>query len=206
MKKTLTALVLAAAAICGVQHAQAQFRYGVTVGADVTNIKFNQTLFDIDRSVGYHAGVLGELMFPGIGFGIDFGLQYTQRGATLDLGSREVWHSQGYGRERSYLHCIDLPIDLRFKWTRMNGLEDHIAPYVFGGPVFSFLAGHSDIKALEYPFCSLGLQCGIGFELYKHWQVQGAYQWGMTYCMRTKLLDDFSARNSTWSVGVTYMF
>lgn len=206
MRRILVACLVALAIICGSRQAAAQFRYGPTAGVDLTSLTFNQDLLKIDRSVGYQAGITCELMFPGVGFGIDFGLQYTQRGATVNLGEREVWASLGYGRERTYLHYIDLPIDLRFKWNRLNGLEDYIAPYVFGGPVFSFLAAHNKSEVYDYPFGSIGVQAGIGLELYKHWQIQGSYQWGMTYALRTSLLDDFSARNYTWSVRLSYLF
>ena len=206
LKSKLAGAAVAMVALCCGGEAEAQFRYGPSVGVDVTDLRFNQDLFTVDQGVGYQAGIMGEMMFPGIGFGIDIGLQYTQRGATLNLGERPLWSSLGYGRERAYLHYVDIPVDLRFKWTRMNGFESYLAPFVFGGPVFSFMAAHNDIEALEYPFCSLGLQCGVGFEICRRWQIQGAYQWGMTYAVRTKLLDDFSGRNSTWSVKVNYLF
>ncbi len=205
MKKILS-LVLLVLGLVSFIPAQAQFRYGPTAGIDITSLKFRQTLFDVDNSVGCTAGVQGELMFPGIGFGIDFAGLYTQRGATLNLGQREIWFSEGYGRERSFLHYLEIPVNLRFKWTRMSGLEDYIAPYVFGGPTFSFLLGHSNIKALEYAGADLGVQCGIGFEVLKHWQIQGSYTWGMTYALKTVKLDDFVARNRTWTVRVAYMF
>lgn len=186
--------------------AQAQFRYGPTVGVDITDLNFKQDLFTVDRSVGYQAGVQGELMFPGIGFGIDLALLYTQRGATMNLGEREIWRVDGFGKERAYLHYIELPVNLRFKWTRMNGVEDYVAPYVFGGPTFSFLAAHSDIKAFDYAGADLGVQAGLGVEILKRWQVQASYTWGMTYALKAVKLTDFSARNNTWSVRVAYFF
>ncbi len=204
--KRILSLILFLSILTVSFKASAQFRYGPTVGIDLTTLNFKQDLFKIDQSVGYQAGVLGELMFPGIGFGIDLGLLYTQRGATLDLGNREIWASQGYGRERSYLHYIELPVNLRFKWTRMNGLEDYIAPFVFGGPTFSFLAAHSRLKAFEYAGADLGLQAGVGFELWKRWQIQGSYIWGMTYALKATKLTDFSARNRTWTLRLTYLF
>ena len=32
----------------------------------------------------------------------------------------------------------------------MNGFEDILAPFVYGGPSFGFLVGHNRIPALEY--------------------------------------------------------
>lgn len=186
--------------------AVAQFRYGPTAGVDLTTLKFKQTLFDVDRSVGEIVGIQGEMMFPGIGFGVDFAALYTQRGATLNMGQREIWASDGYGRERSYLHYLEIPVNVRFKWTRMAGLEDYVAPYVFGGPTFSFLMGHSRIPALEYAGGDLGVQCGMGFEVFKRWQIQASYTWGMTYALKTVKLEDFSARNRTWNLRIAYLF
>lgn len=184
----------------------AQFRYGPTVGVDLTTLKFKQDLFTVDQSVGYQAGVQCEMMFPGIGFGIDFGAMYEQRGATLHLGEKKIWASEGYGVNRTYLHYLNIPFNLRFKWTRMNGLEDYVAPYVFGGPSIGFMVAHNKNKALDYTGADLGLSVGIGFEILKNWQVQGSYTWGMTYAVKTKLLDEFSAKNRTWSVRVVRYF
>ncbi len=145
-------------------------------------------------------------MFPGIGFGVSSGIFYEQRGATLNLGEKLVWASQGYGKERSYLHYIEIPIHLRFKYTRLNGMEDYVAPFVFGGPSFSILAAHSNVKALKYAGGEMGLTVGLGVEIFKNWQVQASRTWGMVYAVKTKLLDDFSAKNRTWDIRVVYLF
>lgn len=203
MKKVFLALAFALA-IALPSHAQ--FRYGPTAGIDITNLKFSQKLFTVDQSVGAQAGLQCEMMFPGIGFGIDFGLMYAQRGATLHLGERMVWASDGYTSPRSYLHYIEIPINLRYKYTRLNGLEDVVAPYVYGGPSIAFLAGHNRIEALHYAGSEIGLQCGIGAELFHNWQIQAGYTWGMSYAVKTIKLDNFTGRNRSWSVRLTYLF
>lgn len=205
MKKLLSIIAIIVAFFAA-DTAMAQFRYGPTIGVDLTTLKFKQDLITIDKSVGYQAGIQCEMMFPGIGFGIDFGLMYQQRGATLNLGERKIWASEGYGRERLYLHDVVIPIDLRFKWTRMNGLEDYIAPYVFGGPVIAFTVAHNSLDAMQNASGNLGIQAGIGAEIYKNWQIQGSYMWGMTYATKTKLLDNFSAQDRVWSVRVVRYF
>lgn len=204
--KKLYSVILIVAALCCVTSAKAEFRYGPTLGVDMTNLKFKQDLFAIDGSTGFQAGVQGELMIPGIGFGIDIAGLYTQRGATLHMGQKEVWASQGVESPRLYLHYFEVPLNLRFKWTRMSGLEDYVAPYVFGGPTFSFLVGHSKLDVMDFAGADLGLQCGIGFELLRNWQIQASYTWGMTYACKTVQLDNFSARNTTWSIRVAYLF
>lgn len=202
MKKFFLTLLLTAITL----GASAQLRWGPTVGVDLSTLKFKQDLFDVDKTVGGSAGVMGELMFPGIGFGIDLGALYEMRGAKLHLGQRKIWASQGYESPRVFLHYLNIPLHLRFKWTRMEGFEDYLAPYIFGGPEFGFLLGHSHIPALDYAGGEIGLAAGIGFELFRRWQVQGSYTWGVTYALKTSLLTNMSGQNRTWNVRVIYLF
>lgn len=186
--------------------ASAQFRAAGVAGVAFTNMSFNQEIAPVKGTVGYQAGVLGELMFPGIGFGLDFGLLYNLGGAKVNLGKKTVWSSQGYGNERVYMHFAQIPLHLRFKWTRLSGLEDYVAPFVFGGPELNILLAHNKCDAFKYPGGSLGLTAGIGFELYRNWQISGSYTWGMTYAAQTVLLDNYTARNRQWTVRLAYFF
>lgn len=202
MKKAIFILLLF---LCA-SVAHAQFRYAPLVGYNHTNLTFNQDLVDINAVSGFRAGVLGELMFPGIGFGINVGALYSMDGARVNLGQKEVWASEGYGDCRVYLHNLELPVNLKFKWTRMRGLEDYIAPYVYGGPTFSFLLGHSRIPAIDYNILTVGLQAGIGFEIFKVWQIQGEYNWGISSALHTKKLDEYTAKNRRWSISLLRYF
>ena len=132
---------------------------------------------------------MGELMIPGIGFGVDFGLKYANHGGRCDFGDQFVWSSEGIGDTDLRFHTIQIPIDLRFKWTRMNGIENYVAPFIFAGP-----GG------------SVGIQCGIGAELWKRFQITGGYCWDVTYDTATKKLDNFSARIQGWNVDFTVLF
>lgn len=208
MKRSLTALLIAVMAICAASTASAQMRWGASAGVNINSMKFKQDLFSVSSAVGESAGIRGEMMFPGIGFGIELGLFYQQQGATLHLADKPniIWSSQGYGNERVYLHNISIPFNLKFKWTRMQGLEDYIAPFVFGGPILQIQAGHSKCDALKYSGGDVELCAGVGVELLKRWQIAGSYIWGMTYALKTAQLFDLSARNRTWDIKVTYFF
>lgn len=202
MKRFLLSILAAVVCIA----ASAEFRWGPTAGVNVTSYKYSQDLFAIDPSVGGSVGVMGELMFPGIGFGIDFGLNYNLHGSKLHLGDKKVWASDGYGIEQSWLHTIEVPINLRFKYTNLNGIERMVAPFVYAGPVFSIIAGQNKLDALNYSGGSVMLQCGIGAELFENLQVLAGYYWGMTYETRTVKLDDFYSKSQGWRVGLTYLF
>lgn len=205
MKKYITGIVLLISIVCAT-CANAQFRYGPAAGVAFTDLKFTQDLITVDKEMGPSAGVVSEIMFPGIGFGIDAGLLYSMRGATLHLGERKIWASDGFGTERSYLHYAEIPINLKFKYTRLGGVEEYVAPFVFAGPTISFLVAHNKVKALEYAAGEIGLTVGFGLEVWKKWQISGSYTWGMTYAEKTRKLDDFSARNRSLNIRLAYYF
>lgn len=206
MKKIFAALSTLLAILAIATPAKAELRYGPSLGMAITNLHFKQSLIEVDKACGMSAGLAAEVMFPGIGFGINTGVYYELRGAKLHLGDRKIWAIDGFGTERSYLHYLEVPFHLRFKWTRMGGVEDYVAPFIFGGPSFSLLFGHSRIQALEYAHGEMGLAMGGGFEIMRRWQVSCSYTWGMVYAEQTKLLDHFSARNRTLDIRVTYLF
>lgn len=205
MRKTILASIAVLAFLLA-PAASAQFRYGPMAGISITNLKFKQDLVTVDKTVGGSAGIVAEMMFPGIGFGIDLGLYYDMRGAKVGLGEKKIWASQGYGDERMTLHYIALPFHLRFKYTNLNGFEDKLAPLVYAGPTFGFHVTNSDIKAFQYSGGDLGLEFGIGAEVLRHWQITGSYTMGMTYVTKAKVLTNYSARSNSWNVRVAYLF
>ena len=206
MKRCFKALLIAFMAVVAVPMANAQMRWGASAGINVNNMKFKQVLFQVEQGIGESFGMRGEMMFPGIGFGLELGLFYQQQGATLHLGDKPIWSTQGYGNERVYVHNISIPFNLKFKWTRMQGLEDYVAPFVFGGPILQIQAGHSKCDATKYSGGDVELCAGLGFEVLKRWQIAASYTWGMTYALKTAQLVDVSARNRTWDVRLTYFF
>ena len=104
------------------------------------------------------------------------------------------------------MHTIQIPVHLRFKWTRMNGVEHYVAPFAFVGPTFNFKVASSKCDAIEKPAGSVGLQFGLGGELLEHIQLSLSYQWGVTYELRTVKLDNLSATASSWNINVAYLF
>ena len=206
MKQFVTTLIIAFCAVMASVPAAAQFRWGPSVGMTLNDMNFKQDLFDVKSGIGGSAGIKAEMMFPGIGFGLDMGLYYEQRSTKLNLGQKLIWSSLGYGNENIWIHSIGIPFNLKFKWTRMQGLEDFVAPFVFGGPMFTIQAGHSKCDALKYSGGDVSLIVGGGVELWRRWQISASDTWGMTYALKTKLLDNYSARSRSYSVRLAYFF
>lgn len=199
-------LLIAALALLTALSASAEFRWGATAGFGYQKQHFKQELINVDAGPAFAVGVVGEMMFPGIGFGVDFGLNYEMHNSKMHFGEREIWASSGYGTENSCIHLIQIPVNLRFKYTRLNGLEEKVAPFVYGGPVFNIRCGHNAVPALQYSSGSIGLQVAGGVELFQRFQIAGGYYWDMTYEAKTRKLENFSCRPQGWMVRLAYFF
>ena len=188
--------------------AQPVRRWGITVGGNYNEIHFKQSdLFESDRMFGPSIGVTGDMMIPGVGFGIDASILYTMRQGRLHLGDRRVWESLGLGNEVARQHYIDVPLNLKFRYSRLGGLESTIMPFIYAGPTFSFLVGHNKVgDALKYTGVNVLLHAGIGVELFNKVQVSGGYSFSVGQNLGTKLLDDNVAKHRTWFVQATYFF
>lgn len=200
-------IILAGLLLCvGAVSADARFRWGPELGVNISNLYWKQNLVSSTQLCGPTAGIKGELMIPGIGFGIDIGLRYQMNGAHVGFGSKKIWSSSGYEDQNVWIHTLQIPLDLRFKWTRMDGFEDYLAPFVFVGPVFSFNCGTNKAPMVEVPAGTIDLQFGLGAEIFQHFQVSADYYIGLSYQTRTIKLDNFSARQRGWNVNLTYLF
>ncbi len=210
MKKIISAIILILT-FATISQSSAQMRWGATASVNVSNLKWSQESFRLEEfnpknAVGYSAGIIGEYEIPGIGFGVDLGLQYVQRGSVMNLGDFKVWESDGYGKERSYLHYLDIPLHLRFKYMNLNGFERKLAPLVFAGPDICILLAHNKLDAFEYKSVQLGLEIGAGVEILRDWQLTASYTWDVTGTMKATKLDNFNAHNRTWKVSLVYLF
>ena len=209
MSKYIKHILVVVALLCALSStAQPVRRWGVTVGGNYNEIHFKQSdIFESDRMFGGSAGVTGELMIPGVGFGVDGSILYTLRQGRLHLGDKLVWSSQGIDTQVSRLHYIDVPLNLKFRYSRLNGFENTLMPFAYIGPTFSFLAGHNKFDdALKYTTVNVLLHAGIGVELFNHLQVSGGYSFSIGQNLGTKLLDENVAKHRTWFVQATYFF
>lgn len=208
MKRKIIHTILATICSLVAFSSHAEFRYGPIAGLTVSNLSFSQDdILSPEPTMGFSAGIFGEKMFPGLGFGVDIALTYEQRGSTLDLGKWPIWNSQGYtGNSRLYLHYLSIPVHLRFKYTRLNGFEDYVAPFVYAGPSINFLLAHNGLDCMDYNAAEIGIDVGIGAEIFHHWHISASYNIGVTNALNAKILTDYGATNHTWSVRVAYLF
>lgn len=202
MRKLLLTIFIALTAL----GASAEFRWGPTAGVNFSTLHWKQDLLQTSMRTGFDVGVAGELMIPGIGFGIDMALRYNMHGAHLNFGDFNIWAIDGIKNQNVWLHTLEIPLNLKFKWTRMNGFERILAPFVYGGPVFNFTLATNDAPAIEHPAGYVALQVAAGVELFEHYQISGGYSWGVSYQVRTIKLDNYSAQPRGGFIQLSYFF
>jgi len=192
--------------VASVLTASAEFRWGPTAGVNFSNFHWKQDLAKTSGLTGGQVGLAGELMIPGIGFGIDLGLRYNMHGAKVNFGDFPIWSSDGIKNQNVWMHVLEIPFNLKFKWTRMNGFEQYLAPFIFGGPVLDINIATNKQPAIEHPGAYVSMQCGAGVELLEKYQISAGYSWGISYEIRTKKLDNYSAQTRGWFVNLSYFF
>lgn len=209
MRSYIKLIMLVLALLCTVSaFAQPERRWGVTIGGNYNEIHFKQSdIFESDKMFGGSIGITGDLMIPGVGFGVDGSILYTLRQGKVHFGDRHAWDSQGIETQAVQLHYIDVPLNLKFRYSRLGGIENTIMPFAYVGPTFSFLAGHNKVgDALNYTTVNVLLHAGIGVEIANKIQISGGYSFSVGQNLKTKILDEHSAKNRTWFIQATYFF
>ena len=205
MRKRISLLLAAIIVISAAAVAQTTSRWGITVGTNFNELHFKQQdIVPTSRMWGPQVGVTGEMNFSGIGFGVEGALLYTLKQGKVSYGDRVAWSSLGYGKETVSMHYIDVPLHLKFRWHRMNGLESTIMPLLYAGPQFSFLpyANHKSLNS--YPPVNVYIDMGAGIELKERLQIRAGYNFSIGQTLHTKVLDENVAKNRTWYMNLTW--
>ncbi len=163
MKKFFTLVVLLATMTVA---AQAQVKFGVKGGLNLTNMKFDNSIVDKSNQTGFFIGPTINFTLPVVGLGIDASALYDQRSAKIE-GSDDKLKQQS----------IQIPVNLRYGF----GLGNTASFYIFAGPQFGFNIGDKTTNllnnALEWRLkdSNLSANLGVGLMLLNHLQVSANY-------------------------------
>lgn len=205
--KRLFAILLLVLTTSAAVVAQTTTRWGVTAGVNYNQIHFKQSdILEVKRGFGPVAGLTGEMNIAGIGFALDGSILYSMHSSKINFGEWKLWSSQGLGNETVMIHNIDVPISLKFKYNRLNGLESTFKPMIYFGPTFSFRAAGSHSEHIKYNGLSVMLRAGIGAELFNRLQVSVSYNFSVGETLHTVKLDQNAAKNRCWALTVSYFF
>lgn len=200
MKKLFTLVALIAATLVAVP-AQAQFKFGLKGGLNVTDMSFSSDVVEASNRAGFFIGPTVKFTLPIVGLGIDASALYDQREAELK-GSDEKIKQQ----------AINIPVNLRYD----IGLGSLVAVYLAAGPQFGFNIGDKhqtlvqDVSEWKLNTSNFSVNVGLGVMLLSHLQIGANYN---IVCGKTGEVtvfdgakEAFRGRSNTWQVSAAYYF
>ena len=204
MKKFFTLVVLLATMTVA---AQAQVKFGVKGGLNLTNMKFDNSIVNKSNQTGFFIGPTINFTLPVVGLGIDASALYDQRSAKIE-GSEDKLKQQS----------IQIPINLRYGF----GLGNTASLYIFAGPQFGFNIGDKSANivdnALEWRLkdSNLSANVGVGLMLLNHLQVSANYNIALGTTGETNVLSSTTStvanlvtgktKANAWQLSVAYFF
>lgn len=204
MKKIFTLVVLLAAMTF---TAQAQVKFGVKGGLNLTNMRFDKDVVSKSNRAGFFIGPTVKFTLPVVGLGIDAAALYDQRSAKLD-GVDETLKQKS----------IQIPVNVRYDF----GLGSTAGIYIFAGPQFGFAVGDkvtniiSNVVDWRLKDSNLSANVGLGLMLLKHLQISANYNIALGTTGEFNVISDVASRTwdtvtgktkaNAWQLSVAYYF
>lgn len=213
MKKIFTTAVLAAAMLFSANSAEAQVKFGIKGGLNVTSMSLDSKVLDAENRAGFFIGPTLKFTLPVVGLGIDASALYDQREAKAKA---EV---EGAEVESNFkTQSVNIPINVRYGF----GLGSTASIFLFAGPQFGFNVGDKnqsifkDMGEWRLKSSTFSVNVGVGAMLLSHLQLSANYNiaCGKTGDMTvSKALGEtgqnlFSknGRANAWQIGLAYYF
>lgn len=218
MKKLFTAAIVALSMMFGANNAQAQVKFGLKGGLNVTSMSLDKDkLLDTENQAGFFIGPTVKFTLPIVGLGIDASALYDQREAKIkgDINGNKVETSS-----KLKTQAINIPINVRYG----VGLGSVANVFLFAGPQFGFNVGDKNQSLLKdaaewkLKSSNFSVNVGLGFTVLSHLQVSANYN---IACGKTgdvtvsdaagATLQELIGKNgggkaNAWQVGVAYYF
>lgn len=210
MKKALSLMVLAAS-LLPMSEADAQVKFGVKGGWNLSSLKLNDDMFTSDNKNGFFIGPMMKVSLPLTGLGFDIAALYDQREAKMRYAD-DVIGGDLSRRTTIKQKTIDVPVNLRYS----IGLASMANVYFFGGPQWSINVGDENFKwdsvsSYTLKKNTLSFNIGAGLTFLQHIQASVNYniEASKSGKMEIERLDDgdwVKGRNHTWQVSLGYWF
>lgn len=207
MKKLFTLIVLVAATYFAVP-ANAQLKFGIKGGLNITDMSLSNDVFETSNRTGFFIGPTIKFTLPIVGLGIDASALYDQREGEVNVEADDNTLVSTRLKQKS----INIPINLRYD----IGLGSLAAVYLAAGPQFGFNVGdknqslYKDVAEWRLNTSNFSVNVGAGVMLLGHLQVGTNYN---IVCGKTgeiTVLDGAESvlrgRSNTWQISAAYYF
>lgn len=201
MKKVLSTFVILAC-LWVAMPAQAQLKFGLKGGLNISTLSFSQDVVKGDNRTGFFVGPMAEVTLPILGLGFDVAALYNQDGA------KATFNAKGKSlTETQTLKSIEVPVNL--KWS--FGLGSMLGAYVAAGPQFGFNVGSGHFtEAFDMKSSYTTFNVGAGVKLIRHIQVGLNYNFGISKLAKT-VSEEYEGpaidiKKNTWQISLAYLF
>lgn len=198
MKKIFT-LVTLVVALFAANTANAQLKFGLKGGLNITNMSFDSGVVDPSNQEGFFVGPTVKFSIPVVGLGFDLAALYDQRDAKID----DTTVSQ---------RSINIPLNLRYN----IGLGDLASVYLAAGPQFGFNVGSKNIGIVDevsnfkFKDSNLSVNLGAGVNLISHLEIGFCYNIACGKTGEFQVLEGVTnavkAKNNSWQISAAYYF
>ena len=198
MKKIFT-LVTLMVALFAANTANAQLKFGLKGGLNITNMSFDKDVVGQSNQEGFFVGPTVKFSIPVVGLGFDLAALYDQRDAKID----DTTVSQ---------RSINIPLNLRYN----IGLGDLASVYLAAGPQFGFNVGSKNIGIVDevsnfkFKDSNLSVNLGAGVNLISHLEIGFCYNIACGKTGEFEVLkgvtDAVKAKNNSWQISAAYYF
>ncbi len=204
MKKILS-LVFMVAAMFYATSANAQIKFGLKGGLDVTNMSLNNDVFDASNRAGFFVGPMVKVTVPIVGLSFDAAALYDQKEAKLTTEEND----ETTMKQKS----INIPVNIRYGF----GLSSLANAFFFAGPQWGINVGDKNFDWANGGSYSLkksnfSVNVGLGVTLLSHLQVSANYNIAcgktadMTWTNGADKIFKGNSKNNSWQIALGYWF
>ena len=211
MKKVLSIVFLVAAMLFAA-NANAQIKFGLKGGLNVTSMSFSEEVFDASNKTGFFVGPMVKVTVPIVGLSLDAAALYDQKEADVKYTGTEG----ELGKVNVKQQSINIPVNVRYGF----GLSSLANIFLFAGPQWGINVGDKNFKWNESSSYSLkksnfSVNVGAGVTLLNHLQVSANYNIACgksADASLSKALDAAAnagkdkSHNNSWQIALGYWF
>ncbi len=207
--KKIFALAAFIAAFSLSSPVQAQIKFGLKGGLNITDMSFSNDVFSTSNRTGFFIGPSVKFTLPIVGLGVDVAALYDQREGKIG----DIDDGHGNTVERTLKQkAINIPINLRYN----IGLGSLAGIYLAAGPQFGFNVGdknqtlYKDVSSWKLKSSNFSVNVGAGVMLINHIEIGANYNIVCGKTGEVTFLDGtrsaFRGRSNTWQISAAYYF
>ena len=194
MKKVLSVLMVVAAMMFAT-NANAQIKFGLKGGLDVTNMSLSNDVFDASNKTGFFVGPMVKVTIPIVGLSFDAAALYDQKEAKVSVNDAETTMTQ---------KSLNIPVNVRYG-------------FVFAGPQWGINVGDKNFEWNDNSSYSLkksnfSVNVGLGVTLLSHLQLSANYNIAcgktadVTWEETSEKIVNGNSKNNSWQIALGYWF